>query len=104
MTILPEDEIQKHNTIDHLLRDFLLVLTHAKKTIPIQQNCIFVRKIVHKAKRNHVYYYIPSMEQLSPLKTDKKCVISTTCILKSHYEFPSQKENWTNELKTLIPF
>ena len=31
MTILLEDEIQKHNTIDHLLRDFLLVLSHAKK-------------------------------------------------------------------------
>ena len=56
MTILLEDEIQKHNTIDHLLHNFLLVLSHAKKQYKYKKKCIFVRNIVHKAKRNHVYY------------------------------------------------
>ena len=31
MTCLIEEEFQKQNTINHLLRDFLLVLSHAKK-------------------------------------------------------------------------
>ena len=76
MTILLEDEIQKHNTIDHLLRDFLLVLNHEKKQYQYNKIASLYEKLYTRGRGIMFTIIDASMEQLSPLKTDKKCVIS----------------------------
>ena len=106
MTILLEDEIQKHNTIDHLLRNFLLVLSHAKKQYKYKKNASLY-EILYTRRRVIMFTIIDaSMEQLSPLKTNKKCVMSnyfevTVRVSLSKGKLDERAENIETILKTV---
>lgn len=75
MTCLIEEEFQKQNTINHLLRDFLLVLSHAKKQYKYNK-IVSMYENLYTRRRGIMFTIITaSMKQLSPLKTDRKCVL-----------------------------
>ena len=82
-----EEEFPKQNTINHLLHDFLLVLSHTKKQYKHNIVASLCDKL-YTRRRGIVFTIIDNYPHWKRIGN-----VYFLTILKSHYEFHSQREN-----------